>query len=666
MNKFEYKIQLIALVCVLCLMPVRGSATCTSSVFNTGASTDISIVTDNSCVTNSGTILTNYISIWIFSKNNTILNSGTISHSAPGVEGGGIYLDSSNNTSAAIENSGSIISSTPGTNYFYALWIINDAGTIREMKNSGSIFIANSSQAAGVAIYSGNTVQNLINTGNITINSPGLAGLWINEGASAANIVNSGTIAVTGNIHGILNNGFSSSNPSSIGALTNTGVITATGSNVAGYAAITNAAYGTITTLNNYQGATHAPSALTYTGPLPTQYNVIVRGGNYGQLAATAVTGATTFGVYSGGVDGVAASRLVKGTYSQVLTGLAPGNLNNTSGRYNGFTWTLTNSSGTTWDMVVTGASTADTQASVQNSAAALRTLHDLHSAVLANSLAHDCVVFNQNNLCVSAGGQYTTVESNRATSTSALLVAAYRPKPNYRIGLSLDQSVSGNRVGPTLSLNPKMPLVTLFGHWSESQDGTGKEVKIAAAYGQKNTTVNRQIVGDSEAGSGSSRLDSQGVQVTIKYGFSVSEKVLLRPYAGLRYSRMDMGGYTEAATSAVTAPLTFAKLSVNATTVLAGLEGHYRLSPETTLFAAVGAEHQSRANGGRYSATGIDGLSAVALNPNPVKTRAAATVGGYHDLSRHQRPGFLATYRQEPSRSVSSTSAMLTYSVGL
>ena len=557
--------------------------------------------------------------------------------------------------------------SFPSSAAFYAIWVGNNVGaiTIPQLKNSGSISITNSTQAAGVAIYSGNTVQNLINTGNITINSPGLAGLWINEGATAANIVNSGTIAVTGNIHGILNNG-TLANPSSIGTITNIGVVTATGSNVAGYAALRNADYGTITTLNNYQGVTHAPSALTYTGPLPSQYNVIVSGSNYGQLAATSVTGSTSFGVYGGGVDGVAASRLVKGTYSAVLTGITPGNLSNTSGRYNGFTWTLTNPSGTTWDMVVTGASTADTQTSVQNSASALRTLHDLHGAVLANSLAHDCVMFDKNNFCISAGGQYTTVESNRTSSTSALLVAAYRPKPDYRIGLSLDQSVSGNRVGPTLSLNPKMPLVTLFGHWSESQDGTGKEIRIAAAYGQKNATVNRQIVGDSEAGSGASRLDSQGIQVTIKYGFSVSEKVLLRPYAGVRHSKIDMSGYTEAATSAVTAPLTFAKLSTNATTVVAGLEGHYRLSADTILFAAAGAEHQGRTNGGRYSATGIDGLSAVALNPNTVKTRAAATVGGYYDLSRHQRLGFLATYRQEPSRSVSSTSAMLTYSVGL
>ena len=47
------------------------------------------------------------------------------------------------------------------------------------------------------------------------------------------------------------------------------------------------------------------------------------------------------------------------------------------------------------------------------------------------------------------------------------------------------------------------MPLIGLFGAWNERLDGTGTEVKVSAAYGQKNATITRQVVGTSEAGSG-------------------------------------------------------------------------------------------------------------------------------------------------------------------
>ena len=172
--------------------------------------------------------------------------------------------------------------------------------------------------------------------------------------------------------------------------------------------------------------------------------------------------------------------------------------------------------------------------------------------------------------------------------------------------------------------------------------------------------------MGTSEAGSGSSQLISQGAQVVAKYGFAVLPDVVVSPYAGVRYTQNNMGGYTEATSSAVTAPLTYSALNTNATTALAGAEARYRGIPKTTLFASAGVETDTNTSNGSYSATGVTGLTPVNFNPNPVKTRPTATVGGYYDIMKNQRIGVTGIYRQEPFQAVSTTTVLATYTIGL
>lgn len=562
-------------------------------------------------------------------SNITVPSSVTIQ----GLNGDGIQNSATN---VNLNNSGTIKTYGPDARYG-----IYNTGTISIFSNSGSVGGFYSGLINGIDA----NITSLLNTADGMI---GGGGTGISNAGTIGTIVNKGLIS------SVFSTGFS--NSGTIDVFSNIGEIRAPWGSM-----IRN--FGTITTLNNLNGI----ATLTYSDTLPTNYNVIIKSpDHYGKLSITPHESATTFGIYAGGVSDIPASTLAKGTYPSVLTGFSPANLLNIKGKYNGFTWTLHNSFDTTWNLVVTGASTAHTQASIRESASALQKTYSLHSAVLANSLAHDCMVFDQKNICVSTGGRLTTDDSNGSNGKSALLVIAYRPKPSYRIGLALDQNVSGNQVGQSLSLSSKTPLIGFFSTWNEDQKGVGKEVKIATAYGQKHATIHRQIVGDSEAGSGTSRLDSQGIQITFKYGLGISEKIFLRPYAGIRHSKNSMGGYAESSSSTVTAPLTFAPLKANSTLLLSGLEGSYRFAPETTALMSLGTERHRRINQDNYHASGIDGLTPIVLNENPVKSRAAASLGIYHDLSKNQRLGLLVMYRQEPVRSISSTTAMLTYTVGL
>ncbi|QWE09953.1 autotransporter outer membrane beta-barrel domain-containing protein [Polynucleobacter sp. es-EL-1] len=548
--------------------------------------------------------------------NAIIINDGTIAVS--GGSNSGNFADGINalGNNSQVTNNGTITAS--GTAMF-GVWFDNSTGG--SFNNTGSIL---ATDVGGVGVALGNTTETFANSGVIVSNQG----------------------------YGVL--------ARAVESFTNTGEITAAPSSYGVFAV------GTIATLNNAQGgngASGSTTALTYTGNLPTNYNIIINSPtHYGQLAGTGLGGAaSTFGIYAGSV-------LSKGSYTSVLSGFATSNLaGTTSGNYNGFTWSLSNSSGDIWDLIVNGASTADTQQSLVNTAASLQNTYTLQNSVLANSFTYDCNVFGANNVCVSAGGRNTQVSAaNGLNNASALLIAAYRVMPSVRVGAYADQNLSVNNAGSTVNLGNNTPLIGLFGVWNERLDGTGTEVKVSAAYGQKNTTVTRQVVGTSEAGSGSSQLNSQGAQLIAKYGFGVTPDVIVSPYVGMRYTQNNMGGYTEGASSTVTAPLTYSSLNTNSTTALAGIGAQYKFIPQATVFASAGVETDTNTSNGTYSATGITGLTPINFNANPVRTRPTATLGATYDVEKNQRIGLTGIYRQEPYQAVSTTTVMATYTIGL
>ena len=119
---------------------------------------------------------------------------------------------------------------------------------------------------------------------------------------------------------------------------------------------------GTITTLVNSQGGlisdtdpnNYPYGPLFYCGNTPTNYNILINSTTqYGQLWCTGVTdttGSITFGIADG-------STLTTGTYSSVLKfNSGTVTLNNTTGTYNNYNWTLVQN-GLYYDLVLTSSS---------------------------------------------------------------------------------------------------------------------------------------------------------------------------------------------------------------------------------------------------------------------------------------------------------------------
>lgn len=575
-------------------------------------------------LSNSGTISasgTNNHNIMNTGSISTLTNYGNISITGSNTQG--IFNYGIGSSIINLTNSGNITVGSAASSG------VKNEGTITNLSNTGTIQAGTESEA----IHNSGSITNISNSGNLLA---GHDAIVINNSGTIGNLINTGTIIGT-DFSGIYNTG-------DIGVLTNNGVISNSNDIYNG---------GTIGTLNNAQ------SGLTYSGQLPTNYNIMLNGSNYGSLIASSPGVSTTsFGVFSGTPK--------NSVYTNVLQGLESARINSVrSGTYQGLTWTL--SAGTeanNWDLTFTGTNTY-VMSSLNQTAATLQNIYALQNSVLANSFTYDCAVFDVNNVCVSVGGRNVSVSAASGLhNTSGLLIAAYRALSSVRIGAYADQNLSVKN-GGIVNLRNRTPLIGLFGVWNENLDGTGAEVKVTVAYGQKNATITRAVVSTSEAGSGSSQLNSQGAQVIIKYGFGIADEATVSSYAGLRYTQNNMDGYTEGTSSTVTAPLSYNAVNTNATTVLVGMSAAYRIIPQAVVFANAGIESDANTTNGTYSATGVAGLTAVNFNANPVKTRPTASVGAIYDTEKNQRLAITGIYRKEAYQGASTSAVMATYTVG-
>jgi hypothetical protein len=528
--------------------------------------------------------------------------------------------------------------------------VVNQGAVTTGTNLSGTSSAASTSSAAVVVISPGSVIAGssaVTNYGTTEgIANAGIVagteyGVYNAPDATIINLTNNGIIS--GGIAGIAN-----LSPNTIKLLVNNGMILGGIDNT----------QGRIITLINSQGGT---VPLSLSGNLPNNYLVIVNGlRSYGQLAVTKAAGQMRFGIAPGSVvySGL--------TYTSVLTGVGANNLLNTAGSGGGYLFKLTpETSGTVWNMTI-GASVLDTQSSLQSTTSALQNQYVLQSNGVIAGLTYDCNLFGENGICISAGGRQTGSSSFINGTTSALLIGAYRVNDKIRVGGYLDQNLSASNPNGIISNSNSTPMGGLFAVWNDRDDGLGTEVKASLGYNNKGMSITRPVVGTSEPGSGSTALTSQGANVVAKYNFGLDNRTTVSPYVGARYLSTVMNGYSEGQASNVLVPLAYSSLSMNATTALAGVGGTHRLDEEITLVASAGMEADVQTTNGSYTVTNVNGLSPVALNPNPNKVRPTATVAAYYKLHKDAQIGLSVLYRQDSMTGMSSTTGMVTYTMGM
>jgi uncharacterized protein YhjY with autotransporter beta-barrel domain len=494
----------------------------------------------------------------------------------------------------------------------------------------------------------GATIGTLNNNGNIK----GTYGILLVNSASINQLTNYSNALIFGQ-----QDAFHVQGGTTITSLTNLGTISA------GRYDIYNT--GTITTLNNAQGVGNSEGALSIYRVLPVNYNVIINSSSYGQLIMSTGTlggalGSPRFGIYQG-------SNITSLKYTNVLQNIAAANVDLArTGTYDNMNWTLALQDGSlvNWDLTFSGISSAQTQISVAIQAQRLRSTFNssFASSNFANMNGYDCNLFDQNNMCISAGGRYTNIDNPSSNHSAALVVLGYKVNSNIRMGGFLDQNINNNT--PTgINVSNKNPMMGAFVVWNKNTDGLGFQVKLANAYQDKDITTTRDAVATSEAGTGKTNLNTQSYIGELSYAFNYRDLTIVRPYFALRYTNIKQDAYTEDST--VSTPLSYAKLGDRSTSALLGVKLNHSLTPRTNLTASLGVEQDINHQVDKLTATGVADLTSENFNNNIKRTRPVASAGAYYAVAKNQRLSGEVYYQQLPFQSTGSATAYFNYMIG-
>ena len=555
---------------------------------------------------------------FFFLINTNKLSSADITISTPTTE---VITDTSSGANLTITSSGSI--TTPDTN------------AVRGQNNIGFATISNAGtiSAGDNAIFTISDIDSIVNTGIISSTHPSSAVIDIDNFDPPMG---------------------------SVGLITNLGTITGDGYHIKNS--------GTITTLNNRQGAGNSSGALTYTGALPTNYNIIVNSTSiYGKLAVTSGTGSMAFGVYS-------TSTLTSNLYTSVLSGVDSSKISNltgstVTGTLGLFNWTLQDlNEDNTWDLLVAlnGPAIADTMNSLTDQSNKLRQVFNSQTNIANNSLNYDCSLFSANNMCVAIGGRYSKYDYDGQRNAADILVLGYKVNPNFRVSAHMDQKLNrSNLTG--ISIDNKTPMFGLLAVYNENPNGLGLQVKVANSYQDQDITATRTVFSTSEAGFGKTNLRTQNYLAELSYNIKTDDNLISSPYVGVRNSKIKQGGYTESTTTTVTDPLTYNALKDESNTLLVGIREKYKVDKNISVFGSVGVEKDLHHNVDNYSASDVNnsGITAINFNNDVKKTRGSGTLGANYNFTPTSMISASFNYTQLPYQTTDAKNVYINYSVG-
>lgn len=309
-------------------------------------------------------------------------------------------------------------------------------------------------------------------------------------------------------------------------------------------------------------------------------------------------------------------------------------------------------------------ANAADTMASIQAMGADLNKVYNAQYGIAQLGLSYDCKLFDQNKLCLSTGARVTHSRADGSTYDGVALIAAYRAQPDLRVGGWIDQNES-RQMAMNVTAGNRTPMVGAFAVWNENPKTLeGLEVKLSAAYGQKDLSLTRPVVGTSERGQGNSKLGTLVAEASVGYGMQLDARTRVSPFAGLRHAKLSNTGYTENAD--IFSPLSFAKTSQSATSVMAGVNLYDKPEGPIGLDLSAGVERTLSTSAAQLSATGIDGLSAVQMTPVLSKNRPFASASLRYEIDKNQQLLFGLSHSKQFANSDWVSSATVRYVIGL
>ena len=593
------------------------------------------------------------------SESNSLTNSGTIQTETTGNYGQAIHVENTNLTEIT-NSSGGVIKVTDSALNSGAIRV-SGSSSVNIITNNETISAVGTTHSRGIISINSATIDRVTNTGTISASGASNSNygivFWNNSGTT---VTNSGTIQGTGGNYGY---GIRLGDNGIISTIKNTGTIKGSKDGIANSGNITNIVNtGTITGTSGYgihngdgsiTNLTNSQNNLTIIGNLPSNYYAKINSASsYGKITATNPKGSMNVGISDSSI-------LSEGTYEAVLNGVSAVNISNSSGTYisnaNHYKYSLSNSSGTQWDLVVSDL-TEDVQCSINSNdsnctkttcmtSAIEEGMNNVSNSNFAHLNTYDCDTFGESGQCLSLGGRYISVNDPKSEINGLVVVYGKKHSDHFRWGSFLHSNLYHNTPS-SYTLSDKTPMVGLYGVWNEKSDHSGLQFKLGNSYQAKNAVFTRPVVGVSDEARGETTLSSNQVVLEIRNNIKLSTSLEYSPYLATLYSEKYQKGYIE---TGVDLPLTYNNIIDTSWTAIAGLKFKKKFKQKNNIFGTFGFEHDISHNVSALSPTGVSGLTTVDLNKNHNSTRPVISIGYEYQLSKNQLLQIKGQYQELP-----------------
>jgi hypothetical protein len=199
----------------------------------------------------------------------------------------------------------------------------------------------------------------------------------------------------------------------------------------------------------------------------------------------------------------------------------------------------------------------AATQSSIDATSANLANAINLQSNAVTNALGNDCAVFGETGACVSVNVGQTKASTGDLFNGG--VTVGKKINDNWRAGVMTNTPFSSPTIGNVSQTSS--PAYGVFATWTKDQ----LSVQGSAAFNQGDLTVTRN---GPETGIGKSTVSNNAYQLKGSYTLPVNETVTVTPYAGVRHTESNYGGYTE---TGPVFPLTVDSTKRTSTSIIAG-----------------------------------------------------------------------------------------------
>jgi len=351
---------------------------------------------------------------------------------------------------------------------------------------------------------------------------------------------------------------------------------------------------------------------------------------------------------------------------------LSASNISNSSGTYisnaNHYKYSVSNSSGTQWDLVVNDL-TEDVQCSVDSGSGSCTKTSCITSsietgmnAVTNSNFAHmntyDCDTFGESGSCLSIGGRGIFVNDPQSEIGGVVLVYGKKQSSNLRWGTFLHHNISYNTPS-NFTLSNDTPMIGFYGVWNEKADHTGLQLKIGNSYQATNALITRPVVGVSDQATGNTSLYNNQVIFELRNNKKISDSFTLSPYFATLYSQKYQKGYTE---TGIDLPLTYNKIIDTSMTAITGIKFRKNLNYDYSFFGTIGLEHDLTHQVSALSPTGVSGLTTVDLTKSHDPTRPVIAIGYDRQVSDNQILRIKAQYQELPYQGMNETNLYASY----